>query len=486
MAAHDPLDRRQAQPAARGLGGEEGLEDAGLRGFVHARAVVAPPAAPRRRRARNGSPVGCSTSRSPAATCAPSGGHLHGARPVHDRLRGVQHQVHDHLLHLARVGRDPGQPSSGRRCSMRHLLRQRRPEQAHVLAHQRVQVEGPDLEVAAPRVGEHLAGEARRPLRRFHRLLHVHPRAGEVSGSLARASAVWPSMTASRLLKSWATPPASTPRLSIFWARRRVSSLAAAVGDVVARESMHRRPSSSTSFRGEQDLSAAPPERSATSSRRSVARPQASKRVDEGRRCAGVGPEAHLLRGATHERLTGMAHQAGEALVHVEVAALLEGADRDGRRAQAGRRARNGPPKPVAASSAARRSRSPRAGARSRPRARRCARAPATRGSRGSGAARPPGACAGRTRGRSGPGAVAAASPGALAVTRARCSSIREGGAMTKRQRVAARGQALGLHRHQGQAEALLAPARRVAGVHDADRDRRSCAPCRARRATRS
>jgi 2-polyprenyl-6-methoxyphenol hydroxylase-like FAD-dependent oxidoreductase len=27
---------------------------------------------------------------------------------------------------------------------------------------------------------------------------------------------VWPSIATSRLLKSWATPPASTPRLSVF------------------------------------------------------------------------------------------------------------------------------------------------------------------------------------------------------------------------------------------------------------------------------
>ena len=49
--------------------------------------------------------------------------------------------------------------------------------------------------------------------------------AGCSGSSCSMASSAWPRITPSRLLKSWATPPASRPTDSIFWLWRSCSSL---------------------------------------------------------------------------------------------------------------------------------------------------------------------------------------------------------------------------------------------------------------------
>ena len=50
------------------------------------------------------------------------------------------------------------------------------------------------------------------------------PRTGSPAGMPPSSTSLYPMMTVSRLLKSWATPPASWPTASIFWACRNCSS----------------------------------------------------------------------------------------------------------------------------------------------------------------------------------------------------------------------------------------------------------------------
>ena len=96
---------------------------------------------------------------------------------------------------------------------------------------------------------------------------------------------------------------------------------------------MQRRPARSTTS-AESRTSRRPPDAVTNVTSASETPPPARRRSRSSWRWSGLGPEAHLLGGAGHERLPGMADEPREAVVHVEVAAVVEGADRDGGGAQ--------------------------------------------------------------------------------------------------------------------------------------------------------
>ena len=113
-------------------------------------------------------------------------------------------------------------------------------EQALHVAHHVVQVDLRRCAHLLAAEGEQLAGERRATLHRLADVAHVLAQLALRRQLGSRASAAAPSTTLSRLLKSWATPPASRPTASIFCAWRScASTLALAspqallVGDVV-------------------------------------------------------------------------------------------------------------------------------------------------------------------------------------------------------------------------------------------------------------
>ena len=141
-------------------------------------------------------------------------------------VAGVDHQVHDHLLDLA--GSAVTRPEVG----LEHDARARRPRRSAAAAASacrrrsalRSSTAGAsDLPAAE---GEELAGEGRRrarPPSRISSTSLAHRVAG--ASSLEQELAVADDRRVSRLLKSWAMPPASRPTASIFWAWRSCSSL---------------------------------------------------------------------------------------------------------------------------------------------------------------------------------------------------------------------------------------------------------------------
>ena len=104
MAANDPEDRGQAEPSARELRREEGVEDAGLGRRVHARAGVGDlerrePAGIELRLRMDVGQVG----RVGVQLADPD---RDDAAPVTDRVGGIDHEVHHDLAELGRVGLD--------------------------------------------------------------------------------------------------------------------------------------------------------------------------------------------------------------------------------------------------------------------------------------------------------------------------------------------------------------------------------------------
>ena len=127
----------------------------------------------------------------------------------------LMNQVHQHLPQLRVVGDDRRQTL--REIELEHrFLGHADAEERLRLAHDLVDVERLQREAAAPGVRQHLAAEIGGAARRQLDLLERIRRARAGSAARARSRLALPRMAVSRLLKSCAMPPASTPRLSSF------------------------------------------------------------------------------------------------------------------------------------------------------------------------------------------------------------------------------------------------------------------------------
>ena len=219
MAAHDAEHRGQAEPAPRELGREERIEDPRrvvAASMPHAgvghleRTRTPPPAA--------SSPIQASARSARRPACARCASVI-GPRSLADRVGGVGDQVHDHLPDLRRVAVDRAAGPSSGRSSSRALLGDRA-SAAGASSRRR----SPRGRRAARRSGPcpstRASGWSARP-----RAAPSSRSASTVSQRrmrrrAARSSArlALPRMPTSRLLKSCAMPPASTPRLSSFCA----------------------------------------------------------------------------------------------------------------------------------------------------------------------------------------------------------------------------------------------------------------------------
>ena len=132
MPPDDAHDRGQAEAPARELGGEEGLEDAGHGFGIHAAArigylqvdvgarddVLAHEHRPNHGRIE---------------VLGPGGQGDEPRSPV-DGFRGIDDEVHDHLLDLGRVRRDGGQPPAEVQLED-HRLGQAHLQEVHHLLH---------------------------------------------------------------------------------------------------------------------------------------------------------------------------------------------------------------------------------------------------------------------------------------------------------------------------------------------------------------
>ncbi len=88
------------------------------------------------------------------------------------RVAGVDHEIHQHLLDLTRVGAHPPQVRRGD-GDERDVLADEPPQHAVHFSHDDVEVQDLGLEHLAAAVGEQLAGEPGRPLRRLADLFHI-------------------------------------------------------------------------------------------------------------------------------------------------------------------------------------------------------------------------------------------------------------------------------------------------------------------------
>ena len=161
-------------------------------------------------------------------------------------VAGVHREVHEHLLDLARVGRT--RPRSGASTVTsstsspitrgQHRLR---------FGHHGVQVEDPRLQDLAPAEGQQLPGEGGRAVGGVADLASCGAPPASPAARSRRSSSLYPMITLSRLLKSWATPPASWPMASIFcdwrsWPSSFSSAAAARLRSVMSmRHGQHRR-----------------------------------------------------------------------------------------------------------------------------------------------------------------------------------------------------------------------------------------------------
>ena len=166
---HDPVDGGEPEAGAlpRLLGGEEGLEDPGLVGRLDAHAGVA-----HLQRDVGAGPdavrPGC---RRVAGQLAVRGGDRDPAALRH-RVARVHHQVHQHLLDLARIGQHV--PEGGVVGEVEHDVgADQAAEHAVGLANDIVEREHLRLEHLAPAEGEQLPGEPRGALPRLPDLLDV-------------------------------------------------------------------------------------------------------------------------------------------------------------------------------------------------------------------------------------------------------------------------------------------------------------------------
>ena len=91
-------------------------------------------------------------------------------------------------------------------------------QQAAISVHDVLRFTQPGLQDLLAAEREELAGQRRGAVRRAADLGHVQPARGRASSSPASSSSALPRIAVSRLLKSWAIPPASCPTASIFCA----------------------------------------------------------------------------------------------------------------------------------------------------------------------------------------------------------------------------------------------------------------------------
>ena len=134
------------------------------------------------------------------------------------RITGVDNQVQQHLLDLAGIGFDLAQVGRGLRHQFDVLANQAAQHLVQI-DDQFVQIDPAGLNDLPTGESQQLTGEVRRALGTLLDALEIGPQGG-VGRQLRERRSVWPQMTARMLLKSWATPPASRPMLSIFWVWR--------------------------------------------------------------------------------------------------------------------------------------------------------------------------------------------------------------------------------------------------------------------------
>ena len=142
-------------------------------------------------------------------------------------VAGVGGEVEQHLLDLDRVREDERHLGVGVEPDD-DVLPDKSTQQRHRVARHLGQIERRRVHLRSAAEREQPARQLGRALGGMLDLEHVRPRR-----SPGACSAMWssanPRMAVSKLLKSWATPPASRPIASIFWA------LPAAAGGGVAR-----------------------------------------------------------------------------------------------------------------------------------------------------------------------------------------------------------------------------------------------------------
>ena len=140
--------------------------------------------------------------------------------PAGHGVLGIDHEIEDRGLHLARIDLDLPQPGAADDLEI-DVLAERPPEEIRHAADQLVDVGQPGIERLAPREGQQplrqhrralraaggIGDRARKPLARRFR-----PRTCRLRSAISRL----PLMMVSRLLKSCATPPVSWPIASIF------------------------------------------------------------------------------------------------------------------------------------------------------------------------------------------------------------------------------------------------------------------------------
>jgi hypothetical protein len=156
VAADDPQRRRQAEPAAGELGGEEGIEDLAEGLGVHAAAAVDDLQIDVTAGFETVVHVG--RGEVVATGVHLPGDQLDGTDLIVDRLRSVGDDVHHHLADLRRIAFDGAQAGSEIELQ-RRLLADRRAQQLRHLLDQGREVDGLDQDLALARVRQHLVGE---------------------------------------------------------------------------------------------------------------------------------------------------------------------------------------------------------------------------------------------------------------------------------------------------------------------------------------
>ncbi len=173
----------EARALARGLGGEERLEDAGERGRVHARAVVLDGEDDPRARLDD------------LAADLEVADDVLGARadgdvaPVGHGVAGVDREVEEHLLELARVDEDDRRGRFEARAQLDVLADQ---AAQHLLEarHDLVQVDDAGLQHLAAAEGEELARERLGAVAGGDHLLDLARL--RMAGGRARVPTIWP------------------------------------------------------------------------------------------------------------------------------------------------------------------------------------------------------------------------------------------------------------------------------------------------------
>ena len=143
--------------------------------------------------------------------------------------RALTARLSDHLLDLAGVGHDAAERGVELEPERDRARRRARRSMLPMLVHDRVEVDEPRLQHLLAAEREQLARQRRgRACAAPADLLRRRSRRGSAVRGLAAAARRSPGSTVSRLLKSWAMPPASRPTASIFCAWRSCASRSSA------------------------------------------------------------------------------------------------------------------------------------------------------------------------------------------------------------------------------------------------------------------